>query len=108
MSQERRGAERWPVAVTARVTLQDGRFTDTNILNVNLGGCFLEGAFALREADVVLIHSYYNPKLAGIYAQVIWVVDDPGLKGIGVRFQPMDDGQKFDLIRWFNQVVPGR
>jgi PilZ domain len=105
MSQERRGAERWPVAVTARVTLQNGQFMDSNILNVNLGGCFLEGVFGLGEGDVVLVHSYYNPKLNGIYCQILWVVDEPGLKGIGVRFQPMDDTQKFDLIKWFNQVV---
>ena len=105
MSQERRGAERWPVAVTARITLQTGQFFDSRILNVNLGGCFLEGQFGLREGDVVLIHSYYNPKLKDIYAQILWVVDEPGLTGIGVRFQPMDDTQKFDLIKWFNQVV---
>jgi hypothetical protein len=105
MSQERRGSARWPVAVTARITLQSGQYFDTSILNVNLGGCFLEGGFGLREMDVVLIHSYYNPQLAGIYAQVIWVVDEPGLKGIGVRFQPMDDTQKFELVRWFNQVT---
>ncbi len=105
MSQERRGENRFPVAVLARITLQDGKFCDSNILNVNLGGCFLEGAFGLREGDVVLIHSYYNPKLSGVYAQVLWVVDEPGLRGIGVRFQPMDDAQKFDLIKWFNQTV---
>jgi hypothetical protein len=105
MSQERRVAERWPVAVTARITLQNGQVYDSSILNVNLGGCFLEGHFGLREGDVVLVHSYYNPKLNGIYSQILWVVDEPGLKGIGVRFQPMDDTQKFDLIKWFNQVV---
>lgn len=105
MSQERRVAERWPVAVTARITLQTGQFFDSRILNVNLGGCFLEGRFGLREGDVVLIHSAYNPKLNDIYAQVLWVVEEPGLLGIGVRFQPMDDTQKFDLIKWFNQVV---
>jgi PilZ domain len=105
MSNERRGAERWPVAVTARITLQNGQAFDSNILNVNLGGCFLEGRFGLRDGDVVLVHSFYNPVLNGIYAQVLWVVDEPGLSGIGVRFQPMDDTQKFDLIKWFNQVV---
>ncbi len=105
MSQERRGSERWPAAVTARITLQNGQFFESNILNVNLGGCFLEGGVGLREGDVVLIQSYFNPKLNGVYAQVIWVVDEPGLRGIGVRFQPMDDGQKFEIIRWFNQVV---
>jgi hypothetical protein len=108
MSDERRTADRWPVATSARVTLESGQYYDTRILNVNLGGCFLEGTFGLRESDVVLLHSYYNPKLSGIYAQVIWVVDDPNLKGIGVRFQPMDDSQKFELIRWFNQLVPAR
>lgn len=105
MSQERRGAERWPVAVTAKITLQTGQLFDSRILNVNLGGCFLEGQFGLREGDVVLINSYYNPKLNDVYAQILWVVEEPGLTGIGVRFQPMDDTQKFDLIKWFNQVV---
>lgn len=105
MSDERRGSARWPVAVTARVTLQSGQFYDTSILNVNLGGCFLEGRAGLNEGDMVLVHSYYNPSLNGVYAQVIWVVDEPGLKGVGVRFQPMDDAQKFELVRWFNQVV---
>ena len=105
MSNERRGAERWPVAVSARITLQNGQTHESNILNVNLGGCFLEGGFGLREGDVILVHSYYNPKMNGIYAQVLWVVDESNLKGIGVRFQPMDDTQKFDLIKWFNQAV---
>ncbi len=105
MSNERRGAERWPVAVSARITLQNGQTYESNILNVNLGGCFLEGGFGLLEGDVILVHSYYNPKMNGIYAQVLWVVDEPNLKGIGVRFQPMDDTQKFDLIKWFNQAV---
>jgi hypothetical protein len=105
MSQERRSSARWPVAVTVKVTLQNGQSFDSNILNVNLGGCFLDGMTGLREMDVVLLNSYYNPKLNGIYAQVIWVVDEPGLRGVGVRFQPMDDAQKFELVRWFNQVV---
>lgn len=105
MSDERRGAERWPVEVMARVSLQNGQYYDSSILNVNLGGCFLEGGFGLNEGEVVLVHSNYNPKLNGIYAQVLWVVEEPGLRGIGVRFQPMDDTQKFDLIKWFNQVV---
>ena len=102
---ERRRDPRWPVAVNARVTLQNGQYFDSNILNVNLGGCFLEGSFGLVDGDVVLIHSYFNPKLNGVYGQVCWLVDEPTLKGIGVRFQPMDDPQKFELIRWFNQVV---
>lgn len=105
MSQERRSSARWPVDVSVKVTLQNGQAFDSNILNVNLGGCFLDGTFGLREMDVVLLHSYYNPKLNGVYAQVIWVVDEPGLRGVGVRFQPMDDAQKFELVRWFNQVV---
>jgi hypothetical protein len=105
MSEERRSSARWPVAVTTRVTLQNGQYYDSSILNVNLGGCFLEGNFGLREMDVILLHSYYNPKLNGVYAQVIWIVEEPGLRGIGVRFQPMDDTQKFDLVKWFNQVV---
>ncbi len=105
MSEERRSSARWPVAVTVKVTLQSGHSFDSNILNVNLGGCFLGEIAGLREMDVVLLHSYYNPKLNGIYAQVIWVVDEPGLRGVGVRFQPMDDGQKFELVRWFNQAV---
>src|SRR6187402_633925 len=81
MSDERRGSARWPVAVTARVTMQNGQFYDTSILNVNLGGCFLEGVNGLKEMDVILVHSYYNPQLNGVYAQIIWVVDEPGLKG---------------------------
>jgi hypothetical protein len=105
MSNERRGDPRWPVEVSARLTLQDGRYFDGNILNVNLGGCFLEGSFGLREGDVILIHSYFNPRLAGVYAQVQWVVDEAGIRGVGVRFQPMDDLQKFELIKWFNRVV---
>jgi len=55
------------------VTLQNGHAFDSNILNVNLGGCFL-GEVA-------------------------------GLRGVGVRFQPMDDAHMFELVRWFNQVV---
>jgi hypothetical protein len=105
MSEERRRDPRWPVEVSARITLQDGRYFDSNILNVNLGGCFLEGAAGLGEGEVVLIHSYFNPRLAGVYAQVQWVVDEPGLRGVGVRFQPMDDTQKFELIKWFNRLV---
>ncbi len=105
MSNERRVADRWPVAVTAQITLESGQVFNSHILNVNLGGCFLEGEFGLKEGDVILVHSQYNPTLNGIYSQILWVVDEPGLKGIGVRFQPMDDTQKFDLIKWFNQVV---
>jgi hypothetical protein len=104
-SDERRRDPRWPVEVSARITLQDGRYFDGNILNVNLGGCFLEGTAGIAEGEVVLIHSYFNPRLAGVYAQVQWVVDEPGLRGVGVRFQPMDDTQKFELIKWFNRLV---
>jgi hypothetical protein len=105
MSEEKRRDPRWPVAIGARVTLQSGQYFDSNILNVNLGGCFLEGTFGLQNGDVILVHSYFAPQLNGVYGQICWVVDEPTLKGVGVRFQPMDDGQKFELIRWFNQVV---
>ncbi|HLP42628.1 MAG TPA: PilZ domain-containing protein [Fibrobacteria bacterium] len=105
MSDERRNDPRWPVTVSARLTLQDGRYFDGSILNVNLGGCFVEGAFGLKEGDVVLLHNNFNPRLAGIYAQVKWVVDEQGLRGVGLLFQPMDDSQKFELIQWFNRVV---
>ena len=105
MSDERRSSARWPVAVTVKVTLQNGHAFDSNILNVNLGGCFLGEVAGLREMDVVLLHSYYNPSSTASTPRSIWVVDEPGLRGVGVRFQPMDDAQKFELVRWFNQVV---
>ena len=105
-SSERRTEKRWPAEATVKLTFQNGVQAESRILNVNLGGCFLDGTFNLQGGEVVYLQSAYVPFLNGVYAQVCWVVNDPNLVGFGVRFQPMDDGQKFELIKWFNKLVP--
>lgn len=104
-SNERRGEPRWPTEAVAHLTFQNGWQTQSRILNVNLGGCFLEGRFNVRGGEQIFIQSV-NPLLNGVYAQIVWVVDENNLCGIGVQFAPMDDTQKFEIIRWFNRLVP--
>lgn len=108
MQSERRTETRWPAEANVRLTFANGAQTDSRVLNVNLGGCFLEGSFGLQGGEVLYLQSLYQPFLNGIYAQVVWVVSDPNLIGVGVRFQPMDDTQKFEIIKWFNKLVPER
>lgn|GEM_PF-1886963 len=102
---ERRQEPRWPAEAVAHITFQNGAEAQARILNVNLGGCFLEGYYGLAGGETVYLQTL-NPILNGIYAQVVWVVNETNLQGFGVMFQPMDDNQKFELIRWFNRLVP--
>jgi hypothetical protein len=106
MHPERRGETRWPTAAHVHLTFENGAQAESRVLNVNLGGCFLEGSFGLRGGEVIYVQSQHNPMLNGLYVQVQWVVDEPHLRGVGVRFQPMDDQQKFEIIKWFNKLVP--
>lgn len=108
MSSERRNETRWPAAAFLRLTAANGAQADSRLLNVNLGGCFLEGSFGMQVGEVIYLQSPYQPYLNGVYAQIVWLVNEPTLSGIGVSFQPMDDNQKFELIRWFNKLVPQR
>ncbi len=108
MSSERRAETRWPAEANVRITFSNGAQADARVLNVNLGGCFLEGSFGLAGGEVIYLQSIYQPFLNGIYAQVVWVVNEANLIGIGVHFQPMDDAQKFEIIKWFNRLVPER
>ncbi len=105
MRAENRAAPRWPSAAGARVTLNNQVY-NSNILNVNLGGCFFEGAFPARVSDIVLISSDHNQNINGLRAQVVWVVNEPDLQGIGVKFEPINEQQQFELIKWFNAMVP--
>lgn len=104
-SPERRSEPRWPSEAVVHITFQNGAQADARLLNVNLGGCFLEGFYGLQGGETVYLQGY-TPMLNGVYAQVVWVVSEPNLQGFGVQFQPMDDTQKFELIRWFNRLVP--
>ena len=106
MQSDRRTETRWPTAAFVRLTFQNGAQVDSRILNVNLGGCFLEGSFGLQIGEVIYLQSAHNPALNGLYLQVVWVVSEANLAGVGVRFQPMEDAQKFELIKWFNKLVP--
>ena len=56
MQNERRGEIRWPTAAHVHITFQNGAQTTSRILNVNLGGCFLEGSFGLQPGGVVAQH----------------------------------------------------
>ncbi len=105
MQQERRRETRRPIDTNVYITFANGARAESRIMNMNLGGCFLDGSFGLQGGDVVFIQSAHNPAMNGIYAQVQWIVDDPTLKGFGVQFQPMDDAQKFELIKWFNKLM---
>ena len=103
---ERRGLERWAVAITAKLSI-NGIIFDTNILNINLGGCFCEGYFPVQMGENVIISSIYNSNLNGLTATVVWVVDEPKLKGVGLKFQIQDDAVKFSLVQWFNSLRKG-
>ncbi len=105
MSNERRIQVRWPIAIAVRISLH-GAWYDTNLLNVNLGGCFLEGSFGAQVGDVLLLQSAYNPELDNLRGQIVWVVEEPNLRGIGVQFEPIEESRQFSLIRWFNQMAP--
>jgi PilZ domain len=102
---ERRTEPRWPAEAVVHITFQNGAQVDARILNVNLGGCFLEGSYGLQGGETVYLQSQ-SPHLNGVYAQAVWVVNEPNLQGFGVQFQPMDDSQKFEIIKWFNRLVP--
>ena len=105
-TQDRRQEPRWPAEAVLRITFQNGTQVDSRILNVNLGGCFLEGYFGMQGGETVFLQSVHNPVLNGLYAQVVWIVNEPNLQGVGVQFQPMGEPQKFELIKWFNRLVP--
>ncbi len=105
MANEKRITGRWPIEATAQLMAR-GIVYNTNILNVNLGGCFLDGIFPTEVGEVIVIGSVYNAQINGLQAKVMWIVNEPNLNGIGVAFEPMNDTQKFDLIKWFNQIVP--
>jgi hypothetical protein len=102
---ERRQEPRWPAEAVIQITFQNNTQVAARLLNVNLGGCFLEGYYGLQGGETVFLQGQ-NPILNGLYAQVVWIVNEPNLQGFGVMFQPMDDAQKFELIRWFNRMVP--
>ncbi len=103
---DRRAEMRWPTAALVRITFANGAVAESRVLNINLGGCFLEGEFGLNGGEILAIESGYHPLLNGLQAQVVWVVREPTLVGIGVRFQPLGDEQQVELVRWFNSLVP--
>ncbi len=105
MRAEHRSTPRWPSEAGARVTLHNQVYY-SNILNVNLGGCFFEGAFPARVSDIIQISSDHNQNINGLRAQVVWVLNEPDIQGIGVKFEPIDEQQQFELIKWFNAMVP--
>lgn len=102
---EKRINSRWPVEVAVRL-LHQGRIFPATILNVNLGGCFFEGRFPFGRGDSLRIQSDHLPCIDGVEARVMWVVEDASLGGVGVKFDPMEDEQKFTLLNWFHGTLP--
>ncbi len=106
MSQDpnRRTSPRWVVEIGVTLQCELGAY-ETNILNMNLGGCFVEGRFDLFAGDIVYLTSQHNPNINGMPARVAWVVDDPDLAGIGLRFENLDDNTQRYLLSWYNEIT---
>ncbi len=104
MGAERRTSERWVVAIDIMVQAEDGRTGPGTLLNVNLGGCFIEGDFGMQLGERLRFATVNSQALPSVQGTVVWIVDEDDLKGVGLRFDSLDEEQQLVVVNWYNKL----